>query len=206
MSYIAAMLIEMTNNEEMAFHIFNAILTCSSFGDLFINGFALMKKYFYVFERLLTVYLPEVSGVLKQNNVNPSYYISPWFITLFSNAYCHLPQGQSGKSLIYVLDIFVCKGWNGIMRVGLCLMKNYEMKLLTMKFEDLLPFVINELKMLDFFEDNNFAKFKEIFENTKIDKGIISNIENEYDIQLKIESEKENEKKIQYEKENLTLI
>ena len=92
------------------------------------------------------------------------------------------------------------------MRVGLCLMKNYEMKLLTMKFEDLLPFVINKLKMLDFFEDNNFAKFKEIFDNTKIDKGIINNIENEYDIQLKIEREKENEKKIQYEKENLTLI
>ena len=84
MSYIASMLIEMTSNEETAFHIFNAILTCSSFGDLFVNGFALMKKYFYVFERLLTVYLPEVSGVLKQNNVNPSYYISPWFITLFT--------------------------------------------------------------------------------------------------------------------------
>jgi hypothetical protein len=54
--------------------------------------------------------------------------------------------------------------------------------------------------MLDFFDDNNFAKFKEIFENTKIDKGIISNIENEYNIQLKIESEKRTKRKFNLKK------
>ena len=60
-----------------------------------VSGLSLLKislqvmivTRFSVFERLIILYLPELATLLKQNNVLPSYYISPWFITLFTHSF-----------------------------------------------------------------------------------------------------------------------
>ena len=196
MNFICQFLLEATKDEEKSFNIFSAILCKTKYGDLIRDDFNLMKKYFYVFERLINLYLPELSTLLKQNNVFPSYYISPWFITLFTHSFI----GNQTKLLLHIFDLFILDGWISIIKIGLMLLKYYQKGLVEMNFEELLNFLINDLKeKYDFFNNNNYEKFLEIYQEIKIPKGLVSNIENEFELEKKIslrmkqkeESEKE---------------
>ena len=197
MNFICQFLLDMTNNEEISFDIFSAILGKTKYGNLIIDEFSLMKKYFYVFERLINLYLPELSILLKQNNVSPSYYISPWFITLFTHSFVE----NQVKVLLRIFDLFILDGWITIIKIGLMLLKHYQKVLMEMNFEELLNFLINDLKeKYDFFNNNNYEKFMELYQDIKIPKGLVSNIENEYELEKKIILKQlENEKA---EKEN----
>ena len=183
MNFICQFLLDATKNEEITFDIFSAILGKTNYGNLIIDEFSLMKKYFYVFERLINLYLPELSILLKQNNVLPSYYISPWFITLLTHSFVE----NQIKVLLRIFDLFILDGWIAIIKIGLMLLKHYQKVLMEMNFEELLNFLINDLKeKYDFFNNNNYEKFMELYQDIKIPKGLVSNIENEYELEKKI--------------------
>jgi len=193
MNFICQFLLEATKDEEKAFDIFSAILNKTKYGNLIEDEFSLMKKYFYVFERLIILCLPELATLLKKNNVNPSYYISPWFITLFTHSFV---ENQT-KLLLRIFDLFILDGWISVIKIGLMLLKHYEKVLMDLNFEELLNFLINDLKeKYDFFNNNNYEKFMELYQDMKIPKGLVSNIENEYELEMKIIS-----KQVQREKE-----
>ena len=198
MNFICQFLLEATKDEEKAFDIFSAILNKTKYGNLIEDEFSLMKKYFYVFERLIILYLPELATLLKKNNVYPSYYISPWFITLFTHSFV---ENQT-KILLRIFDLFILDGWISIIKIGLMLLKHYEKVLMEMNFEELLNFLINDLKeKYDFFNNNNFEKFMELYQDIKIPKGLVSNIENEYELEKKIISKQIQKEKAEKEKQ-----
>ena len=183
MNYISSFLLEVTNNEEKSFDIFSAILNKTEYSKLSINDFELMKKYFYVFERLICIYLPELYTTFKRNNINANFFISPWFITLFTHSY----SGNNAKILMRIFDLFILDGWLAIIRIGLILLKQYQDDLFSMEFEELLHFLINELKeKYDFFNDNNYEKFIELYNEIKLPKGLVNNLENEFELNKKI--------------------
>ena len=183
MNYIASFLLESTNDEEKSFDIFSSILKKTEYSNLALNEFNLMKKYFYVFERLICIYLPELYTAFKRNNISTNYFISPWFITLYTHSY----NGNNTKILMRIFDLFILDGWLAIIRIGLILLKNYQNDLFSMEFEELLHFLINELKeKYDFFDDNNYEKFIELYNDMKLPKGLVNNLENEFELNKKI--------------------
>ena len=183
MNYIASFLLESTNDEEKSFDIFSSILNKTEYSNLALNEFNLMKKYFYVFERLICIYLPELYTAFKRNNISTNYFISPWFITLYTHSY----NGNNTKILMRIFDLFILDGWLAIIRIGLILLKNYQNDLFSMEFEELLHFLINELKeKYDFFDDNNYEKFIELYNDMKLPKGLVNNLENEFKKKKKI--------------------
>ena len=190
MSCIVQFLLDITKgNEENSFHIFSAIISKTQYGKLFCDNFEFMKKYFYVFERLINIYLPELDIVLRKHNVSPSFYITPWFITLFTHNY----SSNHTKVLIRIFDTFVLDGFISIIRIGLLLLKYYQNYIFDMKFEEILQFLINEMnKKYDFFNNSNYNKFIELYHEMKIPKGLLSNIENEYELYKKVEQIKQN--------------
>ncbi len=203
MNYIVGFLLTLTNNEKESFDIMSCLLSKTDYGNSLINEFEMIKKNFYVFERLISIYLPELSCVLKKHNVSSSYYISPWFITLFTNSF----SGNNTKIIVRIIDMLVLEGWNCIIRIGLVLLKHYQENLINMKFEELLHFLINELKeKYEFFHNNNYNKFIELYNDMKVPKGLISNIENEYEIEKKVLKIREKDEKIEKEKENEIII
>ena len=198
MNFICQFLLEATKDEEKSFNIFSAILSKTKYGNLIVDEFSLMKKYFYVFERLINLFLPELSTLLKQNNVLPSYYISPWFITLFTHSFI---ENQT-KVLLRIFDLFILEGWISIIKIGLMLLKHYQKVLMEMNFEELLNFLINDLKeKYDFFNNNNYEKFMELYQDIKIPKGLVSNIENEFELEKKIIIKKMQKEKAEKEKQ-----
>ena len=190
MSCIVQFLLDITKgDEEYSFHIFSAILSKTQYGKLFLNNFDEMKKYFYVFERLINIFLPEIDIILRKHNVTPSFYITPWFITLFTHNY----SSNHNKVLIRIFDTFVLDGWISIIRIGLLLLKYYQNYIFDLKFEEILQFLINEMnRKYDFFNNSNYSKFIELYHEMKIPKGLVSNIENEYELYKNVEKIKQN--------------
>ena len=60
MNYIAEFLLLFSKNEEETFNIFNSLLESTDYSDLFVNELKRLNQYFYVFDRLINIYLPEV--------------------------------------------------------------------------------------------------------------------------------------------------
>ena len=190
MSYIGQFFLEITKyDEERSFDAFSSLLTKGNYGDLMMDNFEQMKKYFYVFERLINIYLPDLDIVFKKNNVSASYYITPWFITLFTHSFC----SNHTRLLLRIFDTFVLDGWICIIRIGLLLLKHYQSYLIEMKFEEILQFLINDLKeKYDFFNNSNYDKFIELYHDMKIPRGLVINIENEFELNKKVEKIKQN--------------
>ena len=191
MNHIGHFLLDITgNNEEKSFNIFSAIISKTEYDEIVLNDFKLMKKFFYVFDRLVSIFLPDLFVTInKTNRVGACFYISPWFITLFTHSF----QKNQTKLLLRIFDIFILDGWICIVRIGLMMLKYYQSDLVKMKYEELLQFLISELKeKYDFFGNYNYDKFIELYQEMKIPKGLINNIENEYELMQNIEKAKGN--------------
>ena len=187
MNYIAAFLLNITNDEEEAFYLFLSIFDCTDYGKLFIDDLAQLKKYFYVFGRLLNVLLTELDYYLKDNKVDVSYFVSPWFITLFTNTFQNIKDKNNPKILLRIFDLFFFSGWKSIIKIGISLLKNYENIIMTLTFEELLQFLIGNILKSDFFQKENFDQLMRIKINFKIKSGLIADIENEYEMKKKLD-------------------
>ena len=182
MNCIASLLYDVCGSEEEAFNIFNCLLISTDYGDLYFNDLKRLNKYFYVFERLIFIYLPEVYLHLISTKISPKFFISPWFITLFTNAYKSIKGKGKPKVLIWIIDSFIIGGWRAINKIGLCLMKHFEKKILNMDTDELLHFLINDIINYDFFKNENYEGLRIIYDNLQIENGLLENIENEYEI------------------------
>ena len=182
MNYIAYFLYEICKNEEEAFQIFNCLLTSTAYGDLFFDDLSRLNKYFYVFDRLIFIYLPEISLHLKNKDLSVRYFISPWFITLFTNSFKNIKDQENPKILKWIFDLFIINGWKSIIKIGLCLIKHFEIKILSCDLDELLHFLINDILKFDFFQNENYDNLRNIYERLKIENALIENIENEYEL------------------------
>ena len=190
MNFIAAFLLNLCGDEEEAFYIFLSLLLTSDYGNLFHKELANLKKYFYVFERIIDILLPELYNYLKINNIKVSFFISPWFITLFTDTYLNIKNRGNPKVLMRIWDLFLFSGCKSILKVGIALLKNYEHKIMSLTFEELLRFLISEIPKSDFFQNDFYDDLMKTYINFKIESGLISNIESEYQIKKLLENEK----------------
>ena len=185
MNFIAAFLINIfdfikeENNEEESFYIFLGLLTSTNYSELFKNNLELLKKFFYIIERLISILLPELYNYFQDNNIRPSYFISPWFLTLFSKAYEFTNLKLEPKVLLKIWDLFFLEGWKSIFSTIIFILKNNESRIMIYNDEALLNFLNKDIIKEKLFENENFNKF---IHNFKIDDELIENIEKEFDI------------------------
>ena len=71
---------------------------------------------FYQFDRMFSVFLPELSEHFKEEKIDPSYYASSWFITMFSSVF----QYSMRSALLNIIwDLFIAESWKGINYVSI---------------------------------------------------------------------------------------
>ena len=126
MNFIAAFLLTLCGDEEEAFYIFLCLLLTSDYGSLFTKDLANLKKFFYVFERVLDILLPELYNYLKINNIKVAFFVSPWFITLFTDTFLNIKNRENPKVLLRIWDLFLFSGCKSILKVGIALLKYFE--------------------------------------------------------------------------------
>ena len=186
MNYVGAFMLNITNNEEDAFYLFLGLLTSTKYGHLFKNDLAQLKKFFYVFGRIISIFIPELYNFLLCNNIKVNYFISSWFITLFTNAYQYIKDKENPKIILKIFDLFFLNNWKSIIITSISLLKVYEPKIMLFNSEEILRFLINDIIKENYFENANFDRFMYISYNFKIDDMLIENIEKELDIKSKL--------------------
>ena len=190
MNFIAAFLLNITGDEEEAFYLFLSLLLTSDYGSLFTKELSNLRKYFYVFERILDILLPELYNYLKVNNIKTSFFISPWFITLFTDTYLNIEHRENPKILMRIWDLFLFSGCKSILKVGISILKSFETKIMSLTYEELLTFLISEIPKSEFFQNSSYENLMKTYINFKIESSLISNIESEYQIKRQIEAKK----------------
>jgi hypothetical protein len=192
MNYIASFLFKITSSESEAFYLMLGLFEQTDFSLIFIEDLLRLKIFFYVFDRLLSLYLPELFAYFKSNYINVNYFCSPWFITLFTNTSTYSGSSETPEVLLRIWDDF--------------LLVNYYITYLVFVFI---------LEWMDCFDENKFIPAKnlrkftyhfEVRQNsnlpeyhnmlkfTKIKSELINNLENEYIQGIKIKDLEEKSK------------
>lgn len=86
MNFVAGFLFLVFRHEEESFKALQEIIDVNNMAELFNPELPRLKLFFYQLDRLLNIYLPAVHTHFKDEQVNSSYYSSPWFITIFTNS------------------------------------------------------------------------------------------------------------------------
>ncbi|KRX01411.1 Rab-GTPase-TBC domain [Pseudocohnilembus persalinus] len=187
MNYIAGYLYLIIKDETETYKQFHVIMNMY-FQDLFTNQFERLKIMFYQLTRCLSIFLPKLSEHFKQENIEPDYYATGWFITIFTSVFQYTLESHV---LQVVWDIFVIEGWKGFFKCVLWILKTHEQKLLEMKFDDLLHY-LGEMIKTQFFGLNeqqlkekgiivNIDSIKQDINKFHITNKFLDNIEKEYE-------------------------
>lgn len=179
MNYIASFIYHLCNDEEETFYILLGLFNSTEYKSMFLDDLKRLKQLFYVFDRLLTLTLPEINNYMKLSSITCNYFSSAWFITLFTNSYQFKTAEEHPKILIRLWDSFILYGWETLMRAGITLLKMNEEDLLVLRYEELLHYLINDLIKKCFYVNSNYEHFESIFNYINFKEGMLSNIENE---------------------------
>ena len=189
MNQIAAFLLNICeDNEEEAFYIFMSFLKNTKYINLFTNDLEKMNVLFYQFDRLINLYLPEIYIFFKASSVNSGYFISPWFITLFTNAFCDIENQNNSKSIMLIWDMFIFSGWKAIMKIGIILLKLKERFTMEKLSECLLPFLTADILKSEILNSEHYDELLNlcISPQFRIPTLLYKEFENEYDIKKTI--------------------
>ena len=187
MNLVSLFLYELTRNEQEAFIILNNLFFISPFGEIIEDDFKKLKKFYYVIERLIYLFLPRIYSLFKDNQIKVIYFINPYFITLFTNIYVNLPENDL-LFLLYVWDNFILNGWKSIFEIILTIFKCLEKHILSLKGDEILSFLTIDLPKNDLFLNKNFEKFCEMKKIFILNNELIDLIEEEVSLEMNIKS------------------
>jgi len=94
-----------------------------------------VKKSFFMYERLIQIFLPKVYRKFKQERIGVDLFSTSWILTIFSL----LSQYEAKNTdLAEIWDIFIATGWPGFFRVLVAVLRLKEQVILKMSYEDLM--------------------------------------------------------------------
>ena len=180
MNFVVQLLYELFGEEE-AFFIFLSFFINTEYHLIFEKDLKELKIMFYVFKRVISLLEPELSSYFNSNGVDVNFFVSPWFITLFTSSHQNnKDENDNSQILIRILDNFIVSGLKSIMEVGCVALHSYENELMSKRYEEVMQFLINDMLRSDFFSKKNTEFIENFFTETKISKNLVKNIEEEF--------------------------
>ena len=143
-----------------------------------------MNVLFYQFDRFINLFLPELYIYFKVSSVNSGYFISPWFITLFTNAFIDIDEKNNAKTIMMIWDLFIFSGWKALMKIGIILLKIKEGFIVGKLSECLLPFLTGEILKIEIMDCEHYEQLRElcISQEFRIFNKLFKDIQNEYEV------------------------
>ena len=183
---ITGFLYDLTENEEDTFYLLISLFIMTQIRDIFEDSnFQILKTFFYTIERLVYLYLPKIYSKLKDNNIELSFFMSAYFVSLYTILYPSLPKDDI-SFIIHLYDDFIFDGWQSFFSVWLSILKYHEIKILNIPNDKLLDFLTNKIKDSELFKKENYQKFSEIKKKFKISEELVKNLQNEIAIEAGI--------------------
>ena len=180
MNFVGAFIIKITEDEEESFYFLMGLFKYTDYRSIFKKDLSKLKLYFSIFDVVLKLYIPTLESYFEENKVKSNYYLSAWFIALFTSLVKH---GKKLDAFLKIFDLFLIDGWKAIFNISMDILRKNEEILLTMKNEGLLhyltsalgnDFVLNK-ENYGYLLDNNVNKRLVL----RISGKLMHNIENE---------------------------
>ena len=191
MSYIGAFLIQLTDNEVETFYLMFGIVQNTEFTSIFLSDLQKLKIFFYDFDRLIAIFVPEAYSLLTINNIKVNYFCTSWFLTMFSNSALIVDPEKPPKIILKIWDEFFLKGWKAFLTTGLIIMKTNEENINKLKPDKILQFLVADVLKSDFFEEGFFEIYLEMSKRFYIKNKLLRNLEAEYKFEKNKKKNKE---------------
>ena len=176
---ITAFIYDLTQNEEETFHLLICLFNFTQIRDIYDDDeFKHLKILFYSMERILYLFLPKIYSKLKDESMQISFFMSAYFITMFTILNSNLPENDV-SFLLHVWDEFILDGWKSFCEIWLAILKFYENDILKSKEGDLMNFLTNNIRYCILFKKENYDKFCEIKNNFKLSDELMKNLQYE---------------------------
>ena len=176
---ITGFIYDLTQNEENTFRFLICLFNFTQIRDIYDDEeFQYLKILFYSMERILYLFLPKVYSKLKDQNLQISFFMSAYFITMFTILYSHLPENDI-SFLLHIWDEFIFEGWKSFFEIWLAILKFYEKDILNIKEEDIMNFLANKIRDCELFKKEKYETFLGIKNQFKITEELMINLEYE---------------------------
>jgi hypothetical protein len=170
MNYIAGTFFLVLQNESQAFKSLFSLISMFKMNSLFNIELAKVKKLFFILDRLIGVFLPELNETFRDSWVFADNYSSGWLITLFSSVF-----HSRLEVIVQIWDIFLMCGWKGIYRVSISILKNFQKFLFDKSFEDILS-ILSTLPSSEIFTRDFFIEAMKL----KISSRMVKSLKSEF--------------------------
>ncbi|XP_058519142.1 TBC1 domain family member 4-like [Ochotona princeps] len=122
-------------SEEQAFEMLKFLMYDCGFRKQYRSDMMSLQIEMYQLSRLLHDYHRDLYNHLEENEINPSLYAAPWFLTLFASQF---PLGFVAR----VFDIIFLQGTEVIFKVALSLLSSQEALIMECEnFENIVEFL-----------------------------------------------------------------
>lgn len=133
-SFVAGVLL-LHMSEEQAFEMLKFLMYDLGFRKQYRPDMVSLQIQMYQLSRLLHDYHRDLYNHLEENEISPSLYAAPWFLTLFASQF---PLGFVAR----VFDIIFLQGTEVIFKVALSLLSNHEALIMECEsFENIVDFL-----------------------------------------------------------------
>lgn len=132
MSTIAAFLL-LYFDEAGAFESFVKLMSRDNLRLMYRNGFPLLFEYFWIQERLMKKFLPNLWTHLSKHCITTSIYATKWYLTLFLS----FPTRLAAR----IWDMFLFYGLDVLPLTAVALLKMHEKRICSMGFEETMQFL-----------------------------------------------------------------
>ena len=190
MNFVGAFIIKICEDEEESFYFLMGLFKYTDYRSIFVKDLTKLRMFFLVFDIILKLYIPTLESYFEENKVKSNYYLSPWFIALFTSL---VKQGNKYDAFLKIFDLFIIDGWKAIFNICMDILRKNEEILETFRNENLLHYLTSALgsdfvlnrENYEYLLNNNVNKRLVL----RISGKLIHNIENEIN-----QTEKINEK------------
>ena len=176
MNFVGAFILKICEDEEESFYLLMGLYKNSPYRNLFINDLKDLKLYFNIFDRLLFIFIPTLYSLFNTNKILPNYYLSSWFITLFTGL---VNSDLNLGSFVKIFDNFIISGWKSIFNVSMEILRDNEEILMKMKNETLVHYLTSKLGNEFLFSNEIHHSLIEKRSKNKISRELLHNIENQ---------------------------
>jgi hypothetical protein len=188
MNFLVVFLYDLTNNkEEDTFSLFSNLVNNTELSKIYDIKFETLKCYFYILNRLIFLFLPQISQKFEEIKLSVDCFACPYFITLFSNTY--IISNSSIQFMMFIIDSFILKGWRIIFSSILSVLKYNEKEILEKENDEVFNFVVNDIIKSDIFKKENFDNFLKLYKNFYIKGELIDSLKDEFYLEKKIKKD-----------------
>lgn len=130
LNFIAAIMVKVAQNEEHAFWLLLGLIDKWDMENMYVPGVPDLALREFQLNHYFHSLLPELYTHFRKQGVTNAFFISRWFMTLFST---YLPI----DCILPIWDLFFLEGWKVILKVSIHLLKEIKSTLIQWDLEQI---------------------------------------------------------------------